>query len=201
MSGYNFTDDVRRGLQAAREEAFRLRHDEVQPIHILLGLLRRPGDKCTAALKRIGVETSDLSQVIAEAAPAPSPNPVGGPDFPYTSAAKRVLELSMQEAHHLRHSYVAPEHLLLGVLREEGKLAKLLEGRGVTLDGFRAALRDLGPSEQASSGERSGYTYWLTGSPRSMKWMSILFFAAGPVAWLALVVAVLALILAIRAQP
>lgn len=200
MSGYNFTDDVRRGLQSAREEAFRLHHDEVQPIHILLGLLHRPGDKCAAALKRIGAEPGELLQVVAAAAPPPLPDPVGGPDFPYTRAAKGVLELSMQEAHGLHHGYVAPEHLLLGVLRQDGELGKLLEGRGLTLESLRAALRELGPSGPPSSREH-GYAYWLTASPRAMKWMSILFFAAGPVALLALLVAVIALILAIRAQP
>ena len=198
MNGYNFTADVRRGLQAAREEAFRLRHDEVQPVHIVLGLLRLPGMTCAEALRKVGAEPSELSQIMAAAVPPPLANPIGGPDFPYTSAAKKVLELSMHEAHDLRHHYVAPEHLLLGVLRQGGDLRKLLEGAGVTLERFRAAVQELGPSKQPDSGQPSGYLYNLTGSPRAMKVMGFMLFTAGPVAWLALIVALIALVLAIR---
>jgi len=198
MNGYNFTDDVRRGLQTAREEAFRLRHDEVQPVHIVLGLLRLPGRTCAEALRKVGAEPSKLSQIIAPAVPPPLVDPIGGPDFPYTRAAKGVLELSMQEAHDLRHSYVAPEHLLLGVLKQGGDLGKLLEGAGVTLEGFRAALRELGPSRQPSSDQPGGYLYSLSGGRGAMKLMGFLLFTAGPVAWLALIVALIALILAIR---
>lgn len=77
MPGYNFTDDVRRGLQAAREEAYRLRHDDVQPVHILLGLLRRPGTNCAAALRQLGVEPNALSQTISSVVPSPLPDPLG----------------------------------------------------------------------------------------------------------------------------
>src|SRR5436190_300207 len=139
MPGYNFTDEVRRGLQAAREQAFRLKHDEVAPIHLLLGVLQHPGAKCAEALLQVGVEPHELYQIAETAVPSPLANPVGGPDFPYTGAAKRVLEQSMAEAQGLRHSYVAPEHLLLGVLSRDRELEKLLLGEGLTYARFRAA--------------------------------------------------------------
>ncbi len=200
MPGYNFTNDVRRGLQAAREEAVRLRHDDVQPVHILLGLLRWPGTNCTAALRQLGVEPSALSQSVSSAIPPPLPDPIGGPDFPYTSGAKRVLELSMEEAHNLRHGYVAPEHLLLAVLRQGGQLAKLLEGAGVTSGRFGSAIRELGPNEKATSMELGVSRISLHGSPRAIKWLTLLFLSSRVVGWLALIIAVVALMLAIRAQ-
>src|SRR5436190_19067814 len=104
MPGYNFTDEVRRGLQAAREQAFKLKHDEVTPIHLLLGVLQHPGAQCTEALLNIGLEPHELYKVAATAVPPPSADPVGGPDFPYTGAAKRVLEQSMAEAQGLWHA-------------------------------------------------------------------------------------------------
>ena len=200
MPGYNFTDDVRRALHAAREETFRLRHDEVQPVHILLGLLRRPGTNCTAALKQLGVEPSGLSQAIASAVPPPLPDPIGGPDFPYTNGAKRVLQLSMEVARNLGHGYIAPEHILLAVLSRPGDLTTLLEGAGVTFDRFGSAIRELGPSEKASSMELDVSRLSLHGPPRAIKSLTLLLLSSGLVGWLALVVAVVALILAIRAQ-
>ena len=47
------------------------------------------------------------------------PTTTPGPDLPYTSRAKKVLELAMAEARELKHAYVGTEHLLLGLIREE----------------------------------------------------------------------------------
>src|SRR5207247_241993 len=78
-------------------------------------------------------------------------------DLPYTSRAKKVLELAMSEARELNHSYVGTEHLLLGLLREEkGIAAQVLTDAGVNLEQARAeTLRLLGsemPSGPAPSG-------------------------------------------------
>ena len=66
--------------------------------------------------------------------------------MPYTSRAKKVLELAMTEARELNHSYVGTEHLLLGLLREEkGIAAQVLTDAGVNLEQSRAeTLRLLG---------------------------------------------------------
>lgn len=70
--------------------------------------------------------------------------PVHGPDLPYTSRAKKVLELSMREARDLGHSYVGSEHLLLGLVAEEkGIAAQILMAAGVTLDVTRSAIRTI----------------------------------------------------------
>ena len=69
-----------------------------------------------------------------------------GPDLPYTSRAKTILELAMREARDLEHSYVGTEHLLLGTLAEQrGVAAQVLTDFGVTLDAARAeTVRVLG---------------------------------------------------------
>ena len=52
-----------------------------------------------------------------------------------TPRAKKVIELAVDEARRLNHSYIGTEHLLLGLLRErEGSAAGVLESLGVTLD-------------------------------------------------------------------
>ncbi len=146
MNGYNFTDRVRKVLQMAREEAARLHHEYVGTEHILLGLIREGEGVAAAVLTNLNVDLDEIQQRIEETVkkgkvPAPE-----GPDLPYTSRAKKVLELAMGEARELNHSYVGTEHLLLGLLREEkGIAAQVLNDAGVTLEQARAeTLRLLG---------------------------------------------------------
>merc|ERR1711933_558334 len=49
-------------------------------------------------------------------------------EIPFTPRAKRVLEISLDEARQLGHNYIGTEHILLGLLREgEGVAARVLE--------------------------------------------------------------------------
>ena len=81
----------------------------------------------------------------AAAAPAPlysrdCPQPrasIGG-HIPFTPRSKKVLELSLREAIHLRHNYIGTEHILLGLLREgEGLAAMVLVRRGLSIEELR----------------------------------------------------------------
>ena len=96
MNGYNFTDRVRKVLQMAREEAARLHHEYVGTEHILLGLIREGEGVAAAVLTNLNVDLDEIQQRIEETvkkgkAPAPE-----GPDLPYTSRAKKVLELARE---------------------------------------------------------------------------------------------------------
>ncbi len=157
MNGYNFTDRVRKVLQMAREEAARLHHEYVGTEHILLGLIREGEGVAAAVLTNLSVDLDDIQQKIEETVKKGKAAAAAGPDLPYTSRAKKVLELAMTEARELNHSYVGTEHLLLGLLREEkGIAAQVLNDAGVTLEQGRAeTLRLLGsdmPQAAAAGG-------------------------------------------------
>ena len=157
MNGYNFTDRVRKVLQMAREEAARLHHEYVGTEHILLGLIREGEGVAAAVLTNLNVDLEDIQQKIEETVKKGKAAAAAGPDLPYTSRAKKVLELAMSEARELNHSYVGTEHLLLGLLREEkGIAAQVLTDAGVNLEQARAeTLRLLGsemPTTPAGSG-------------------------------------------------
>src|SRR4030095_2922383 len=156
MNGYNFTDRVRKVLQMAREEAARLHHEYVGTEHILLGLIREGEGVAAAVLQNLNVDLEEIQQKIEETVKKGKAAPASGNDLPYTSRAKKVLELAMAEARELSHSYVGTEHLLLGLLREEkGIAAQVLTEVGVALDAARAeTLRLLGtemPQGQAGN--------------------------------------------------
>ena len=160
MNGYNFTDRVRKVLQMAREEAARLHHEYVGTEHILLGLIREGEGVAAGVLQNLNVDLEDIQQKIEETVKRGKAAAAAGPDLPYTSRAKKVLELAMVEARELNHSYVGTEHLLLGLLREEkGIAAQVLADAGVNLEQSRAeTLRILGsdlpaPSSAAPAGQ------------------------------------------------
>src|ERR671925_2139156 len=175
MNGYNFTDRVRKVLQMAREEAARLHHEYVGTEHILLGLIREGEGVAAAVLTNLNVDLEEIQQKIEETVKKGKAAAAAGPDLPYTSRAKKVLELAMSEARELNHSYVGTEHLLLGLLREEkGIAAQVLTYTGVNLDAARAeTLRLLGtempqggataqqgsqPTPQQAKGEKKSKT-------------------------------------------
>src|SRR5712691_156950 len=151
MNGYNFTDRVRKVLQMAREEAARLHHEYVGTEHILLGLIREGEGVAAAVLTNLNVDLEEIQQKIEETVKKGKAAAAAGPDLPYTSRAKKVLELAMSEARELNHSYVGTEHLLLGLLREEkGIAAQVLTDAGVNLEQARAETLRLPGSEKKS---------------------------------------------------
>lgn len=63
MTGYNFTDRVRRGLVGAREKAQRLNHEAVGPEHVLLGVqggLRGQPSPDAAQVRLIAIELETM---------------------------------------------------------------------------------------------------------------------------------------------
>ena len=144
MSGYNFTDRLRRVMSLARLESLRLRHEYLGPEHLLLALCRESEGVAAAVLANLSAGRPVLIARVEEIAkvgryPLPDDAPV-----PFTSRAKRVLELAMSAARDMSHDYVGTEHLLLGLVHEgKGIAAQVLLANGVTLDGARAETRRL----------------------------------------------------------
>jgi ATP-dependent Clp protease ATP-binding subunit ClpC len=141
VNGYNFTERVRKVLAMAREEAARLHHEYVAPQHMLLGLLREGEGVASVMIQNCGANLDELAGAVEAAAGKGKTSHEGGPDLPYTSRAKKVLELAMAEARDLNHRYVGTEHLLMGVIREgQSPATQALNDAGVTEEKARAAM-------------------------------------------------------------
>jgi ATP-dependent Clp protease ATP-binding subunit ClpC len=151
MTGYNFTDHVRKVLRFAREHAERLHHPYVAPEHLLLGIISEGEGVATAVLASLDVKLDMLQQSV-EKRVKPGENGKVGPDLPYTNTAKKVLEYAMAEAQGLHHNYLGSEHLLLGVIRSgDNPATAALAEQHVTLERARDAAARLLGSELASS--------------------------------------------------
>ncbi len=134
MNGYNFTPRVRQVLAAAREEAARLGHEYVGTEHILLGLVREDEGGAASVIRNLGIDGARVRQDVERAVTRGTSQP-SAESLPYTSRAKKSLELSMGAARELYHSYVGTEHLLLGILLEgKGIGAMVLNAAGLTTD-------------------------------------------------------------------
>ncbi len=152
MSGYNFTDRLRKVLRMAREEAVRLHHEYVGTEHLLLGLLREDEGGAASVLTELGVEREEIRQKIEEIVKWGKAAAADGPELPYTSRARKALEFAMMAARDLDHSHVGTEHLLLGLLREKrGIAAQVLVHAGVTPDRVTAALGTVANADDGTS--------------------------------------------------
>lgn len=140
MTGYNFTESVRRVLAASREEAAVLRHEYVGTEHILLALLRVEGTVAHVAMVDLGADIAAMRDLVIQTVKPGQPGTTRH-DLPYTSRAKKVLELAMEAALELHDNYVGTEHLLLGLIAEKkGIAAQVLMEQGVTLQAAREAV-------------------------------------------------------------
>jgi ATP-dependent Clp protease ATP-binding subunit ClpA len=110
-----FTDNARRVLVIAQEEARTLEHPFIRPEHLLLGLARAEGVASTA-LDQAGVRYAVIRERLVEMV-APAPNAGRVNKIPFSPQAKKTLEFSLREALKLGHNYIGTEHLLLALLR------------------------------------------------------------------------------------
>src|SRR5690242_19155203 len=136
-----FTDQARRVVVQAQEEARMLGHDYIGTEHILLGLLGEPEGQAAQVLSSLGVslDLDAAREQVVEIA-GPGAGQLSG-HVPFTPRTKKVLELSLREAQRLGHDHIGTEHILLGLVREgEGVGAQILERQGASLDRVQAQV-------------------------------------------------------------
>jgi ATP-dependent Clp protease ATP-binding subunit ClpC len=149
-----FTERAQKVLSLAQEEAVRLGHGNIGTEHILLGLVREGEGIAAKALVALGLGLEKIQKEVETLIGRGQSQPSM---VAYTPRAKKVIELSMDEARKLGHTYVGTEHILLGLIREgEGVAARVLNNLGVSLNKARQqVLQLLGNSESLSSHQGS----------------------------------------------
>ncbi|QNI85542.1 ATP-dependent Clp protease ATP-binding subunit ClpC [Synechococcus sp. PROS-7-1] len=147
-----FTEKAIKVIMLAQEEARRLGHNFVGTEQILLGLIGEGTGVAAKVLKSMGVNLKDARVEVEKIIGRGSG--FVAVEIPFTPRAKRVLELSLEEARQLGHNYIGTEHLLLGLIREgEGVAARVLENLGVDLSKVRTqVIRMLGETAEVGAG-------------------------------------------------
>ncbi len=153
-----FTEKAIKVIMLAQEEARHLGHNFVGTEQVLLGLIGEGTGVAAKTLKAMGVTLKDarieVEKIIGRG------SGFVAVEIPFTPRAKRVLELSWDEARQLGHNYIGTEHLLLGLIREgEGVAARVLENLGVDLNKVRSnVIKMLGetkPTQGSTSSSSS----------------------------------------------
>jgi ATP-dependent Clp protease ATP-binding subunit ClpC len=152
-----FTDRARRVVVFAQEEARMLNYNYVGTEHILLGLIHEGEGVAARALEVMSISLDSARQRVGHGQAAPTGH------IPFTSRAKKVLELSLREALQLGHNYVGTEHILLGLVREgEGVGAQVLRELGASLQQVRTTVIQLLAGYTSSAPEAAGGTFGTT---------------------------------------
>ncbi len=143
-----FTQRVRKVLFLARDEAGRLQHDYIGTEHLLLGIVREGEGVAANVLRHLNIDFDRIQKAVEDSVTAPN-GPVSIGEIPFTPRAKKVLELSIDEARLHNHSYVGTEHLLLALIREgEGVAARVLAELGADHEQVkREVMKNLGGGE------------------------------------------------------
>ena len=122
-----FTEPARQVVVLAQGEARDLKHNYIGTEHLLLGLLRLEESVAAGALASLGVELHEVRGQVARIIGQGDELAAG--QIPFTPRSKKVLELALREALSLGHNNIGPEHILLGLMREnEGVAARILLG-------------------------------------------------------------------------
>ena len=155
-----FSERARRVLSLAQEEAQRFNHNYIGTEHILLGLVRETEGVAARVLSSLAVDLSKVRSAVEFIIGRGEKPPQG--EIGLTPRAKKVVELAVDEARRMNHTYIGTEHLLIGLMREgEGVAAGVLESLGVTLDKVRAETHRIlshsggGSAQGARTGSRT----------------------------------------------
>src|SRR5579884_1729013 len=138
---------ARKVLNLAQQSAQQHRHAAITPEHILLALMEEEDGIAAQALAQLGVDLEQLrAQVEMMLASLPveeAPSEIVG----MTPRAKKVMAIAIRMAGALRQRGLGAEHLLLGILHEEGRpsAAELLRDLGLTAEQVQEQIITLLP--------------------------------------------------------
>ena len=148
-----FTDRAKKVMNLARQEAQRFNHEYLGTEHILLGLVQEGSGVAANVLRNMNIDLAKIRTEVEKLVKT-GPSMVTMGQLPFTPRAKKVLELSMEEAGNLGHNYIGTEHLLLGLIKEnEGIAAKVLTNLGVKLEDVREEVLEFLGAEHGEEEE------------------------------------------------
>jgi len=151
-----FTDQAKRAISLAQEEANRLNHGYFGTEHILLGLIGENEGIAANALKSSGIDLARVRQEVEKAVGRGQKTSFLG-QIPFTLRANRALQLATEEVRQLGHDYLGTEHLLLGLIKDKESLAvQILVSLGVDLEQLRQEVINLVGELPSSRGKVAG---------------------------------------------
>ena len=145
-----FTDKARKVMSLAQDEARGLGQMYVGTEHLLLALIKEGEGVAAQALAKLDVTYDEALATVRGLTPS-ADEPVPGGHIPFTPRAKRVLEGAYRETMTHGQTYIATEHLLLGIVAEgNGRAMDTLRQMGISADAVRNAVGELSAQQQGA---------------------------------------------------
>lgn len=136
-----FSERARRAVYFAQDEAVRRGATEIDAEHLLLGVLRNSDNVAAFLLGEMGLSPREIYDAVAGCLPAAEKTVTG--EIRFQPRAKRVIDRAAEESRRMGNRSVATEHLLLGLLADDGVAGGVLALRGVTPEKVRGAINRL----------------------------------------------------------
>ncbi len=150
-----FTENAQQIPTYAQQEALKLNHKHVGTEHLLLGLIREGSGIAAQALKSLGLEIDNVSTEVNNT--IANTELTSSSETGFTARAKKAIGYAIEEGYNLGHNYVGTEHILLGLLKEEGDLvAQVLKNLGVEPKNVRQEVINMLKKETAGQRSREG---------------------------------------------
>lgn len=149
-----YTEKARRVIFFARYEASQFGSPEIEPEHLLLGVVRQSGEM----MQKLNGDY--LREAIGRLLPHLKPTSTSI-DLPLSGSAKRALNHSAEEAERLSHDHIDVPHLVLGLLREETDASRLIREAGCSLESLRNELAETPPATPMPGGASGARLYQM----------------------------------------
>ena len=138
-----FSPKVKKIIQLSRDEAVRLGHDFIGTEHLLLGMIEEGDSLAIRVLDSLDVDLEDLKYKIEESTEAKVTDrtSMNVGNIPLNKHAEKVLKVTFLEAKLYKNEEIAPEHLMLSILKHVENLAsQLLELLDVDYENYKTEL-------------------------------------------------------------
>ncbi len=137
-----FSPKVKEVISYSREEALRLKHDQIGVEHLLLGLIREGDGMAIKVLRSLDIDIALFRKKIEDAIRDRTTTISGNVNsLPLTKQAEKILKITLLEAKSMRQDTVGTEHLLLSILKnKENVVSQLLSKWDISYEVFRAEL-------------------------------------------------------------
>ena len=147
------TVKAQEAIQIANATAQKLDHSQIEPCHLLKGLLDVDNSVVRDVLELIGIPVSAL-ETENDMLLKNKPKVYGSNAQVYlSSSASKILAKAEHEAQTLKDEYIAGEHILLAMLNDEGETGNILKKFGVTKTGILEALKKIRGNRSVSDQE------------------------------------------------
>ncbi len=155
MNNQKFSPKVKQIIARSRQAALRLGHDFIGTEHLLLSIIEDKESLAVKVLESLEVDSDELRFKIRESIqqiPA-SPTLLNVGTLPLNKHAERVLKVTLLEAKALNCEEIAPEHLMLSILKHQDfPASRILQQFDIDYDMYKAELEYARQEQDFSSG-------------------------------------------------